>query len=271
MEFTSQIALEQLYSKYQLMDCIKGEFIAAGFPNELARLEIPVDFGIELLAQIALHKRAPIYTLVGLLRKHFLAEDNPSQACADMILKAAQEDFVDWNDLSQSVIVKFILSEDVQEKLNQFQYPLPMIEEPSTVSNNKQTGYRTIKGSLILKNNHHNEDICLDHINRMNAVPLSLNADVVAFVQNNWKNLNKAKEGEKVEDYRKRVRAFEKYDESSRDVLQALMAAGNRFWLTHKYDKRGRSYCQGYHATYQGNDWNKAVIEFADAEPVKAA
>jgi DNA-directed RNA polymerase len=46
------------------------------------------------------------------------------------------------------------------------------------------------------------------------------------------------------------------------------MAGGNRFWLTHKYDKRGRTYCQGYHVSYQGNDYNKACIEFADGEPL---
>jgi len=38
--------------------------------------------------------------------------------------------------------------------------------------------------------------------------------------------------------------------------------------LTHKYDKRGRCYSQGYHVNPQGNDWNKAVIEFAEKEPV---
>jgi DNA-directed RNA polymerase len=38
--------------------------------------------------------------------------------------------------------------------------------------------------------------------------------------------------------------------------------------MTHKYDKRGRTYSQGYHIQPQGSDWNKAVIEFADKEIV---
>ena len=38
------------------------------------------------------------------------------------------------------------------------------------------------------------------------------------------------------------------------------------FYLTHAYDKRGRTYAQGYHVSYQGNDWNKACVQFGRAE-----
>ena len=44
--------------------------------------------------------------------------------------------------------------------------------------------------------------------------------------------------------------------------------AGNHFYLTHRYDKRGRTYAQGYYINPQGNEWNKAVLEFADKEIV---
>ncbi len=47
-----------------------------------------------------------------------------------------------------------------------------------------------------------------------------------------------------------------------------LMMHSNVFHMTHKYDKRGRTYSQGYHVNYQGNPWNKACIEFADKEVV---
>jgi DNA-directed RNA polymerase len=46
------------------------------------------------------------------------------------------------------------------------------------------------------------------------------------------------------------------------------MMLGNEFYLTHRYDKRGRCYAQGYHVNPQGNDWNKAVIELAEKEVV---
>ena len=64
------------------------------------------------------------------------------------------------------------------------------------------------------------------------------------------------------------MKAFERYDRVSHDVLAGLMAQGNRFHLTYKYDKRGRTYAQGYHVNPQGSDWNKACVVFADAEPL---
>ena len=73
-------------------------------------------------------------------------------------------------------------------------------------------------------------------------------------------------EGETRADFEKRRRAFEKYDRTAKDVIGLLQQEGSEFYLTHKYDKRGRTYCQGYHVTYQGAPWNKAVIEFADQE-----
>jgi DNA-directed RNA polymerase len=53
--------------------------------------------------------------------------------------------------------------------------------------------------------------------------------------------------------------------------MDLMFTAGNRFYMTHKYDKRGRTYSQGYHINPQGNDWNKAVIEFADKEVINVA
>ena len=71
------------------------------------------------------------------------------------------------------------------------------------------------------------------------------------------------------EDYQKRVRAFQKYDRTARDVMTMVEVSGNgEFYLTHRYDKRGRCYSQGYHINYQGNSWNKAVVEFANGEVV---
>lgn len=264
----SQIELEELYSKYQLLPCIRQEFVDANFPEHMEAQGIPVEFGLSLMVQMVLHKRAHLTTLVGVLMVHFEDEEKPGQACADMLLKAAEADLVDVVPETGTFVLCYDICADTQRKLDVLQFPLPMIEEPMVVSNNRQTGYRTIRGSLILRNNHHDDDICLDHINRVNAIPLSLNADTVAFVQNRWKNHDKKKDGETQDDFQKRKRAFTKYDRSSRDVLTAMMAQGNRFWLTHRYDKRGRTYCQGYHVTYQGNDWNKACIQLADAEPL---
>jgi DNA-directed RNA polymerase len=52
--------------------------------------------------------------------------------------------------------------------------------------------------------------------------------------------------------------------------MEHLAVADDRFYLTNKYDKRGRTYSQGYHVNPQGADWNKGVIELADKELIAA-
>ena len=41
---------------------------------------------------------------------------------------------------------------------------------------------------------------------------------------------------------------------------------GNKFWFTHKYDKRGRIYCCGYQLNTQGNSYAKAQLELANKQ-----
>lgn len=262
----SQLELELLYSKYQLHGAMKQDFIEKGAPEALAQCGIPEEFGLALLVQLALMKRADIPTLVGVLRPHFEEEENPAQACADMIHKACAEDVCDWDPVAQQIVLRYDIDESLRARIDCFQYPLPMIEEPRPVTHNRQTGYRTIKQSVILKKNHHDYDVCLDHINRLNRQKLALNPDVVAFMQNSWKGLDKKKPDESDQDFRARVKAFEKYDRVSRDVIDTLSVEGDGFWLTHAYDKRGRTYVRGYHVNYQGNDWSKACVQFAAAE-----
>lgn len=261
-----QYELEKMFSKYQLIECLTQAFRDADFSAALLEDAIPEDFGLSMLVQMALHKRADVSVLVGLHKRYFDSQPGPHQACADMILVMLEKAYFEWDPDSEKVVVEYEISSDLQLMIDRYQYPMPMVVEPNEVKGNRDTGYLTIKGSLLLRNNHHDGDICLDHINRMNQVPLALNTTVVAFVQNKWKNLDHRKADETQDDFEKRVRAFEKYDTTSRDVIDALLSYSDTFWLTHKYDKRGRTYCQGYHVNYQSNDWCKAVVEFAEPE-----
>lgn len=271
----TQINLEKLYAKNHTMRRIKAEFTNAGAEKFIASIDLPVEFGLDLLAQMQLHKRATVGILVGLLWKHFEQDypENPFQACANALHYAAQKDVMNWSNLDQRFVIRpdRTISDAVQKEIDQYQFPLPMIVEPREITDNRTTGYYTIPGSVILKHNHHDDDVVLEHLNRMNGIKLSLNMEVVRHVQNQWKNHQTVKEGETFAEFQKRMKAFEKYDETSRDIIEALKVQGNEFFLTHKYDKRGRTYCQGYHVNYQGNDWNKAVVELAEKECINAS
>lgn len=263
-----QRELEKMFNKNQLIPRIKSEFIECEQFDFIAHMEandIPTGFGLDLLVQMALHKRCQLPTLVGIMDKHF----NNVQQTADMLVKCAQADLVDWSQQLNIFIVSVTISQDVQDELERFQYPLPMVVKPRLVRSNRDTGMLTSGGSLILKNNHHEDDICLDHINRANKIEFSINFHVAEMVKNQWKGLDKPKPGEPREDFQRRKKAFEKYDRTAREVMGIVTAHGNNFHLLHKYDKRGRTYCQGYHINYQGAPWNKAVVEFANKEVIE--
>ena len=260
-----QIQLEELYSKNQLIPRIKAEFTECqefDFRPYFAEKGIPEDFGYAVLTQMALHKRCDLPTLIGVMRHH-LKDD---QATADMLLVCVDADLVDWDSRLQIFIVRLTIAQEVQDELDRFQFPLPMVVEPKPVERNTQTGYLLNNGSIILKQNHHEDDVCLDHINRANQVKFTLNLDTATMIKNQWRNLDRAKEGESREDYERRVKAFDKYDRTAKDVMMTLCQHGNEFHITHRYDKRGRTYAQGYHVNYQGNAWNKATVEFANKE-----
>jgi hypothetical protein len=263
-----QIELEKLYSKNQLIPRIRAEFQNCpnfDFSAYFIEKGIPIPFGFDFLVQMAIHKRANLSTMVGLLYHHF----GNGQTTADMLKRACEADLADWSPELKLFVVKFEISADVQEELDRFQFPLPMVVEPKPIRTNRDTGYFMGGGSVILKQNHHEEDVCLDHLNRLNQVRFTINEEVVKMVKNKWKNLDRPKEGETREEYERRKKAFCKYDRTAKDVMKVLMEHSDHFHLTHKYDKRGRTYCVGYQVNYQGNEWNKAVIEFSNKEVIE--
>ena len=263
-----QIELERLYNKNQLLRRIRREFTDQKEVNLYAYMDargIDPEFGYELLVQLVLHKRTTLPTMVGILRHH---HDN-LQKTADMILRCCEVDLCDWNPVTEQLVIRFDITRDVQDELDRYQFPLPMVVEPRTLHRNLDSAYVSMSdGSVILRNNHHEDDVCLDHLNRVNRIKFTLDNDTANMIRNRWRNLDKPKAGETRQDFERRKRAFEKYDRTARQVMAQVTRLGNEFYLTHKYDKRGRTYCQGYHVNYQGAPWNKAVVQLADKEVV---
>jgi hypothetical protein len=226
---------------------------------------IPVTFGFDLLVQMALAKRTTVSTLVGVMRKHL----GCPQQTADMLKRCVQAELVTYDNQLRQFICNFNISQDVQDDLDRFQFPLPMVVQPHEVRRNKDSGYILSNASLVLKDNYTDDDICLDHINRTNAIAFSINHAVVTQVKNSWRNLDRQKAGETADDFNRRKKAFDKFDRTCKDVISLLTELTERIYLTHRYDKRGRSYCMGYHVNYQGNPWSKAIVELSDKEFVE--
>jgi hypothetical protein len=250
----TQKNLEELFNRNQLMDVLRQQFSPL--------TEDP--FQLDVLCQIYLHKQADVPTMVGL----FSPKWGEPEDVGKMLIEAVEADLLDFDIETERFIVKYTLTNDVEEILARYQFPLPMVVRPLKVQNNTMgSGYFDTRGRIVLNGSDifDETDQCLDHINRANSVALTLNLDVVASEEGN-KIIPKRKVGEGFEDYRKRVKQAETFYDHSLDVMKGLTALGNEFWLTHKYDRRGRCYAVGYHVNSQGTDYNKAVLDLAKKE-----
>lgn len=159
------------------------------------------------------------------------------------------------------IISRIKLSDKLVDYIDNSQYLPPMVCEPLELKTNFDSGYLTHNDSLILgSGNHHDGDLCLDVLNTMNRVELSLDLDFLCKVEeepnsplvtqdqiDNWKRFKK--------------QSYRFYD--------LIQSQGNVFHMTHKVDKRGRVYSQGYHLNPQGAAFKKAMIELADAEYIE--
>lgn len=273
--------MEKLFDKSQAVKLLRGvfeskEFVKIFEDRNLPK-EIPFEFIRDLCVQMNIHKRAQPNTLIGILWRHFQdgrTKQEAMQMCADCLAIASNRDFVDYYANRQQFVVRFNVNAEIQQQLDRYQYPLPMVIQPKPIKSNQQNGYvsRETGQSLPVLNAgsstpfYKTADICLDHLNRVNSIPLALNTQTAELIDNEWKDLDLRRPGESRVQYQNRLNAFEHYDSTSKDVMHALRGVRERFWLTHRYDRRGRIYCQGYHVNYQGTEWNKAVIEFAEKE-----
>lgn len=252
----TQKNLEELFSKNQLMDVLRDEFSPL--------TDDP--FKIDVIVQIYLHKQADIPTMVGLFSPKWGEPDDVAQ----MLVECVEEDLLDFDMEAERFILKYGITTDVEDMLARYQFPLPMVVQPLKVTSNTMgSGYYDTRGSIVLNGSSvfKEEDMCLDHINRMNSVGLTLNTDVISSEEGHMIN-PKRKVGEGFDDFRKRKKQAEVFYNHSLEVMQSLLALGNEFWLTHKYDRRGRSYCVGYHVNSQGTDYNKAVLELSNQEVI---
>jgi len=258
-----QIELETVFNKHQLLPVLREQFkeVSIEYPNESDR-----PFVEEALAQIYLHRQADVPTMVGILSPKF----GTAQEVADKLLLIVELDYLDYDPEKERFMVKFDISNDIVELLDKYQYPLPMVCKPEKITHNGQTGYKTIKGSVILNGSPYfkDKDICLDHLNRANSVALALDTDVITSEQGKYIRPTR-NHGEDFVDFRKRQKQSDVFYAVSVKVMNELLSVSDELHLTHKYDRRGRSYSSGYHVNTQGTAYNKAVLQFANKELVE--
>lgn len=195
-------------------------------------------------------------------------------------------DITKENRMASLMVVNCIeLPERLLRYIEHSEYMPPMVCEPNVLESNYDSGYLTIKESLILGNgNHHDGNICLDVLNIANSVKLKLDVDFLLALEedksfelksedefNEWVAIKKKhKQFPSYAHYVAYVEEmWETFKGTSAEMYMEMVNADNEFHLTHKVDKRGRIYSQGYHINTQGNPYKKAMIELANEEIVE--
>lgn len=161
------------------------------------------------------------------------------------------------------LVSRIPLEQELVEFVNNSQYLPPMVCKPLVLENNYSSGYLSYRESLILKaGNHHEGDLCLDALNIMNSVALQLDVEFLKAIDEMPKHALETAEQRDL---------WQAFKATSNKIYLMLIKMGNKFYLTHKVDKRGRAYAQGYHVTTQGSPHKKAMIELANEEVVEGA
>lgn len=156
-----------------------------------------------------------------------------------------------------TVIANYEFQEEIKQYLANIKYLPPMLVRPKMVNSNYDYDYFNTQSSKILgSGNHHDDPISLDVINICNGTKLKLDEFMLQFEENPNKELDTV---EKVEQFNRMAKV-------SKQVYQEILDQGNEFYLTHKYDKRGRLYSQGYHINIQSTDYKKSLISLAQGE-----
>jgi len=184
---------------------------------------------------------------------------------AELIAVLCQTDAFDIYKVNKMaslcVVSRIPLSDELIKFINDSRYLPPMVCKPLELISNYSSGYLSHSDSVILgSGNHHDGDVCLDVLNTINGVQLQLDTQFLSTVEEEPTfDLDTAEKIHQWTDFKKQSYSF----------YSLIASQGNAFHLTHKVDKRGRIYSQGYHISTQGTAFKKSCIELAHEELIE--
>lgn len=248
----------------------------------LQDLDIP-ELVQHTVALVALHCSKPmkLVSISSMCIGHLKMADKVDAitTMAEVIAMLSDTDLFDCKKTKEGwvVLTRVGLDEEVlRYAYNAFYLP-PLIIKPRTLRHNRDSGYITQRGeSLILGyyENHHEDIICLDVLNILNANEYELDTDLISSLSEQWHReelsqdeyMELSHEDKLIYDMDKTT--WQEYINQGYKIQTLMLYHGNRFWLQNKVDKRGRIYTSGYHISPQGSSFKKAMINLANKEIV---
>lgn len=255
------VTLDNFFASYKaLTDAFETYRLGSYYSSKEKRLESLTESSehyslICLLAGVS-NDGLPLVSVAAMLANRFGGGIEGIKTAAEA-LAVCQGDFYDLRkDIKGTYKVHSLieLDEEVNAHIRLQQYLPPMVVEPRKLRTNTDSGYLTInRDSLILgsKENQHEQNISLDVLNRLNRVGFLINS---SFLDHNEEPVLQEEE------------IWNLYLEEK--ALVRELVGNNVIYFTHKVDKRGRVYSQGYHLNPQGTEFNKAALCLANKETV---
>ncbi len=236
---------------------------------QLQQLDIP-DLVLEIFIGVAYCMRDELFTSASAkiaARLKFSDKVEAIATVAELLAVLCQTDAFDIDKAdkmaSLTIVSRMNLPANLVDFIENSEYLPPMVCKPLKLTHNYSSGYLTHNDSLILgTGNHHDGDICLDVLNTMNGVALKLDTEFLSTVE---------EEPTFELDSQEKEDLWRDFKTQSYKFYSLMVQCGNKFYLNHKVDKRGRIYCSGYHITTQGTAFKKASIELAHEEIVTGA
>lgn len=186
------------------------------------------------------------------------------QTVAEIVAVLAETDVYDIfreGELNQIYLrTNVSLTKKLHDCIRQSSYLPPMVCKPDAITSNNQSPYLTFDESVILKNNHHSDEVSLDVLNIQNQTPLKIDMDFIRTVE---------EEPTFELDTIDKVNSWNVFKSDSRDFYALMSSQTDEVYLTHRYDKRGRCYASGYYLSTMGTAYKKASLEFSQQEHIE--
>lgn len=234
---------------------------------QLQNMDVPV-IVMDIFVGMAYYQRPELFTSVSsqmAARLKFSDKVEAIATTAELMAVLCQTDAFDITKekrmSSLMVVSRIPLEDELIHFIENSNFLPPMVCEPLELTHNYSSGYLTHNDSLMLgSGNHHDGDLCLDVLNTMGKVALRLDTEFLSTVE---------EEPTYELDTRDKADQWGVLKKQSYHFYSLLAQQGNRFYINHKVDKRGRIYSHAYHVNTQGPAFKKAMIEFANEEIVE--
>ena len=247
-----------------LQDYISKEY----WDSKNERLAIIKEHGLqtvilEVLTQLVLiaDDYIPLISACSARQIKGLNKIQSAQTIGEILHCIDSTDLILWDitkDNKRIIKSNMALSDELQRRVDLMCVLPPMIKKPERLTHNKSSGYLTInKDSLILgdRENYHDECISLDVLNTLNSQALCLDLDICY----KFKKEFKSEFDKDTDEYLNQKKTYEKAKEQFEFFRDKL--ADSTIFFTHKVDKRGRVYSQGYVFNCQGTSFEKACLQ----------